>query len=72
MTNTEIRQEIKKHRLRNYEVAREIGISEFTFSRWLRDEMNAERRERVKRAIEKLARENFEVEGNDHDRDAVT
>lgn len=71
MTNTEIRQEIKKHRLRNYEVAREIGISEFTFSRWLRDEMNAERRERVKRAIEKLARENFEVEGNDHDRDAV-
>ena len=47
MYNLEIRLQIKQNRLRNYEIAKVLNISEFTFSRWLREEL-------VLSAIDKL------------------
>lgn len=56
MYNLEIRMKIKQNRLCHYEVAREIGISEATLCRWLREEMNKDRKELVSSAIDKLLR----------------
>lgn len=54
MANLEIREEIKKSRLFHYEIAEALGIGESAFSKWLRSEMNAEKKERVIQAIKKL------------------
>lgn len=56
MYNLDVRLKIKQNRLCHYEVAREIGISEFTFCKWLRNEMNEERKKLVLSAIDKLIR----------------
>lgn len=56
MYNLEIRLQIKQNRLRNYEIAKVLNISEFTFSRWLREELNEERKKLVLSAIDKLIR----------------
>ena len=54
MNNIEVRQAIKAARLMQWEIAARIGISEFTFSRWLRTEMSEERKESVLAAISEL------------------
>lgn len=54
--NQEIRQEIAKKRLRQYEIAQILGISEFTFSRWLHGELAPERRAKILGAIKEAAR----------------
>ena len=54
MLNSDIRSAIKKHNLRQYQVAEKIGVSEFTFVRWLRRELSDERRAKVMKAIEEL------------------
>ena len=54
MYNLEIRLKIKQNRLCHYEVAREIGISEFTFCKWLREEMSEERKKLVLSAIDEI------------------
>lgn len=56
MYNLDVRLKIKQSRLCHYEVAREIGISEFTFCKWLREELNEERKKLVLSAIDKLTR----------------
>lgn len=56
MYNLDVRLKIKQNRLCHYEVAREIGISEFTFCKWLREELNEERKKLVLSAIDKLIR----------------
>lgn len=56
MKNLEIRELISKNRLRHYEVADEIGISDSRFSVWLRKELTGEKKERTLKAIEKLSR----------------
>lgn len=56
MYNLEIRLQIKQNRLRNYEIAKVLNISEFTFSRWLREELNEERKKLFLSAIDKLIR----------------
>lgn len=43
MENLEIRQLIKKYRLFHYEVAEECGVTEYTFCKWLRNELSEER-----------------------------
>ena len=53
--NSEIKQAIRKHRLYQYEVATEAGISEYTLCVWLRHEMEPERKERVMEAIKRLS-----------------
>ena len=54
MENKEIRETIEKKRLRYWEVAREVGIDPATLSRWLRVELDDEKRQRVQDAIDKL------------------
>lgn len=56
MYNLDVRLKIKQNRLCHYEVAREIGISEFTFCKWLREEMSIERKDLVLSAIDKIIR----------------
>ena len=51
MYNLEIRMKIKQNRLCHYEVAREIGISEATLCRWLREELSEDKRNIILKAI---------------------
>ena len=54
MMNLEIRMRIKEIRLCLYEVAAQIGISEYTLCRWLREELSAEKKETVNKAIDSI------------------
>lgn len=54
MPNSEIRTIIKKNRLFHYEIADALGISESAFSKWLRSEMDSEKKEKVVRAIDSI------------------
>lgn len=56
MNNLELRMMIKQNRLRHYEVAEEIGISEFTFCKWLREELPEEKKKIVIAAIDRIVR----------------
>ena len=47
MNNLEIRQAMKERRMFNYELAELMGISEFTLSRKLRNELPPEEKERI-------------------------
>jgi hypothetical protein len=51
--NQEIRNEIAKAGLKNYEVAYMIGITEGQFSKWLHLPLTAEREKRIKAALAK-------------------
>lgn len=53
--NSDIRAAIKRHNLRQYQVAEKIGVSEFTFVRWLRKELPEERKQIIFAAIEELS-----------------
>ena len=55
MANQEIRQELRKANVRQWEVADSLGISEFTFTRWLRKELPADRKSAVLSSIHHLA-----------------
>lgn len=57
MTNTEIKELIRKNRLYGYEVAERVGITEFTLCRWFRKEMTDEQKEKVISAIKALKAE---------------
>ncbi len=52
--NQDIRELIYMKRLRNWQVANKIGISDSRFSVWLRTELSNERRERVEKALDQL------------------
>ena len=54
MENMEIRMTMLKNNIKFCQVANIIGINPDTFSRWMRDELTDERREKVEKAIEKL------------------
>lgn len=54
LNNMEIRAQIEKKRLKYYEVADAIGITQNTLSHWLQNEMNPDRKKRVMDAIRKL------------------
>ena len=54
MANLEIRQIIREKRLRHYEVAEAMKISEYTLSKWLRTPLTEEKREMVMQAINKI------------------
>lgn len=54
LKNIEIRNIVRENRLFLWEVAEAAGISEVTLTRWLRTELNDERRERVMLAINTL------------------
>lgn len=54
--NCDIRGEIAAAGLRAYEVAKEIGMQDSNFSRMLRDELPAEKKEEIRAGIERLKR----------------
>ena len=62
MPNSEIREIIRKNRIFHYEIAEALEISEPAFSKWLRSEMDAERKEKVMRAIESIKGEQMNLE----------
>lgn len=54
--NQEIKQLIAKKRLRQYEVADQLHISEFTLSRWLNRELDPNRKQKILKAIDEVSR----------------
>lgn len=54
MNNKEIREKIAKKRLKHYEVAQAIGITQYTFSHWLQTEMDPEKKSIVLKAIDSI------------------
>ena len=54
MENMELRNNIIKLRLKNYEVARELGITATTFSRWLQVPLTPAKKELIENAMQKL------------------
>ncbi len=55
MKNYDIRCSIQQHRLHHYEIADALGINESTFSRWLRDELPEDKKEKIFQIIEQIA-----------------
>lgn len=55
MQNMEIRELMRKRRIRHYEIAEKLGINETTFCRWLRKEFTPERKQQVIAAIESIS-----------------
>lgn len=55
--NQTIRADIQRNRLRYWEVAERVGISDSRLSVWLREPLKDERRERVTKAIAELKKE---------------
>ena len=52
--NQDIRAIIRKADVRQWEVAKALGISEATFIRWLRSELSEERRTMIIKAIARV------------------
>lgn len=52
--NQDIRNLISSKRLRHWEVALKVGISDSRFSIWLRTPLDEEKKEKILKAIEKL------------------
>lgn len=52
--NKDINTEIRKSRFYRYQIAMEIGVTEFTFTRWFRRELTPEQKEQVRDAIRRL------------------
>ena len=53
--NEAVQSAIKESNLFQWQIAEHIGISEFTFCRWLRNELTDERKELVMKAIAELS-----------------
>jgi len=66
MANQALRQKMKKADIRQWEVADELGVSEFTLTRWLRKELFGERKVTVLNTIRQLAEKKENCSGNKH------
>lgn len=55
MANLEIRTQMRKADVRQWEVADCMGISEFTLTRWLRKELSQEQKTDISKAIQNAA-----------------
>lgn len=51
LNNLDVRQAIARKRLKQYEVAQALGISQFTFSHWLQTELPPEKKKEILKAI---------------------
>ena len=54
MKNLELRDAIKKSRVFHYEIAEAMGMSEVAFSKLLRTELSADKKEQVMSVVDKL------------------
>lgn len=61
--NSDVREAARKNGVFLYEIADALGVSEPTFNRWLRKEMNEKQKADAFAAIEKIAA-NKRIEGN--------
>lgn len=52
--NQDIKSQIKEAGLKQWQVAKKCGVNESTFVRWLRDDLSAERRAAILKAIDDL------------------
>ena len=52
--NQEIRDRIKAAGLKQWQVAKKLGVAESTFIRWLRDELPSDQKEAIFKAIDEL------------------
>lgn len=52
--NNEIRKAMLRANVKQWEVADQLGISEFTYSRWLRTELSADKKSLILQAIEDI------------------
>lgn len=59
MNNIDIRQEVKESGFYLWQVAKQMGIADYTFSRKLRQELSAEEKSLVRKAIQKLKNNSF-------------
>lgn len=59
--NQEIRDRIMMNRLRQWEVAEQIGITDNRFTVWLRTPLREDRKQRVEAAINELLEKQKEV-----------
>lgn len=57
MRNHEIREWAKEQGVKFWEIGMEMGVSEATITRWLRVELDEEKKAAMLEAIEKIARE---------------
>ena len=55
--NCEIRQKIRMAGLKQWQVARQCGVNEYTFIRWLRYELSEDRKNMILKAIDDLSKE---------------
>lgn len=55
--NFELRNAISRYRLRYWEVAEKVGISDSRLSVWLRTPLNEEQKARVLKAIDELTQQ---------------
>lgn len=54
MTSNQIKQILKEKRIYQWEVAKALGITEFTLTRWLREDLPADRADQIIQAIDEL------------------
>lgn len=54
MANEEIKKKIRESRIHQYEVADAIGVSEYTFCKWLRKPLSPDKEQAVLEALQKL------------------
>ena len=52
--NTDIRTLLRQNRVRQWQVAMELGISEVTLSRWLRFPLSVEKRNAILKAVHRI------------------
>lgn len=55
-SNQAIRQLIATKRLKHYEVAAALGVSEYTLCKWMRTELEPKRKEMVIKAIDEASK----------------
>lgn len=61
MANKIIREELKEKKVRHWELAHELGISEQTLVRWLRFELNENKQMDMLLKIEEIAKRKEDV-----------
>lgn len=54
LKNQEIRQLIKNSRILQYEIAAQVGVSEYTLCKWFRKPLTDEQQGKILAAIEKI------------------
>ncbi len=54
MNNNDIKKIIKQNRIMQYEIAAQIGISEYAFCKWFRKKLTKRQQERILEAIAKI------------------